>query len=110
LFSHLGLSLPSGLFRSDFSTKILNMPLSSSIRASCTARLILLHVITRTIVGEECRSLPSSIWSFLYSSVTSSLLGPNIPLFPYTLSIRSSLNYKNDPITGHQGPRRRVEV
>jgi hypothetical protein len=35
-------------------------------------------LITRTILGEEDRSLSSSLCSFLYSPVTSSLLGPNI--------------------------------
>jgi hypothetical protein len=36
------------------------------------------NVITRTILGEEYRSLSSSLWSFLHSPVTSSLLGRNI--------------------------------
>ena len=34
--------------------------------------------ITRTLLGEECRSLSSSLYSFLHSPVTSSLFGPNI--------------------------------
>jgi hypothetical protein len=37
----------------------------------------------------------STFWSFLHSPVTSSFLGPNIPLstlFSNTLSLRSSLN------------------
>jgi hypothetical protein len=37
-------------------------------------------------LGEQCRSLSSSLCSFLYSSVTSSLSGPNI------LRVRSSVN------------------
>ena len=43
-------------------------------------------------IGEEYRSLSSSLCSFLHSSVTSSLLGPNILrniLFSNTLSVRS---------------------
>jgi len=36
------------------------------------------NFITRTILGEEYKSLISSLCSFLHSPVTSSLLGPNI--------------------------------
>ena len=66
-----------------------------SIRATCPAHLILLDLITRTILGEEYRSLSSSLGTFLHSPVTSSILGPNIllnTLFSNTLSLRSSLN------------------
>ena len=52
--------------------------LSSSIRATCPAHLILLDFITRTTLGEEYRSFSSSLCSLLHSPVTSSLLGPNI--------------------------------
>ena len=65
------------------------------IRATCPARLILLDFITRTILGEDYRSLSSSLCTFFHSSVTSSLLGLNIllnTLFSNTLSLRSSLN------------------
>ena len=54
-----------------------------------------LDFITRTIFDEQYRLLSSSLCSFLYSPVTSSLLGPNIPLstlFSNTLSLRFSLN------------------
>ena len=64
------------------------------MRATFAANLIL-DVITRKIMGEEYRSLISSLGSFLHSPVTSSLLGPNIllnTLFSNTLSLRSSLN------------------
>ena len=50
---------------------------------------------SRTILGEEYRSLSSPSCSLLYSPVTSSLLGPNILLntiFSNTLSFLSSLN------------------
>jgi hypothetical protein len=56
--------------------------------------LILLDLITRKILCEGYR-LISSLCSFLYSPVTSSLLGPNILLstvFSNTLGLRSSLN------------------
>jgi hypothetical protein len=52
----------------------------SLIRATCSAHLILLDFITRTILGEGYRSINSSLCSFLHSPVTSSLLVPNIIL------------------------------
>ena len=70
-------------------------PLSSPIRATCPAHLILLYFITRTILGEQYKSFSSSLCSLLYSPVTSSLLGPNIllnTLFSNTLGFLSSLN------------------
>ena len=46
------------------------------IRATCPTHLIHLDFIIRKILGEEYRSLSSSLCSFLRSPVTSSLLGP----------------------------------
>jgi hypothetical protein len=68
------------------------------IRATCSAHLTFLDFITRTILGEEYRSLSSSLCSFLYSPVTSSLLGLYIhlsPLFSDSLGLHSSLNVSN---------------
>ena len=71
----------------------LSLPLSSPIRATCPAHLILLDFITRTLLGEEYKWFSSSLCSLLHSPVTSSLLGPNVflnTMFSNTLSFLSS--------------------
>jgi hypothetical protein len=68
------------------------------IRAACPIHPSLLDFIARTIMGEEYRLLGSSLCSFLYLLVISSLLGPNIllnTLISNTLSLRSYLNVSN---------------
>ena len=67
--------------------------LSSPIRATCPAHLIL-DFLTRTIFVDEYGSLRSSLYSFLHSPITLTLLGPNIhnTLFSNTLSQRYSFN------------------
>jgi len=43
---HLYICLPSGVFPSGFLTKTLDVPLLSSLHATCSAHLILLDLIT----------------------------------------------------------------
>ena len=71
-------------------------PLSSPIRATYPAHLILLDFITRTILGEDFKSFSSSLCSLLHSPVTSSLLGSNILLntmFSNTLTEFTTIYY-----------------
>ena len=92
---HLCLRLPSGLFPSGFPTKSLYITLLALIPSSSHSSRLYRHtVFGRTVFGEQYRSLSSSLYRFLHSFVTSSLVGPNILLsilFSNTLSLRSSL-------------------
>ena len=69
LSSHLCLGLPGDFLPSGLPIKTLLMPLLSPIRVTCPAHLTLHDSITRTILGEECRSLSSSLFSFFHSPV-----------------------------------------
>ena len=64
LFSHLRLSLPSGLLPSGFPTKTLQTHLLLPIRTTCPTHLLVF--ITGTILGKEYRSLSSSFNTNLF--------------------------------------------
>ena len=90
---------PHWFLPSVFPSKTLYIPLSSSIRVTCPAHLILLDFISRTILGEVYKSFSSSLCSLLHFPVTSSLLGPNIlcnTMFSNTLSFLSFRNVESD--------------
>ena len=101
LKDHLNIILPSTPLspRWSLSTKF---PHQNPVNASplpytyyILAQLILLDFITRTILGEEQRSLGSLLYSFIHVHVASSLLGPNILLntiFSHNLSLLLSLS------------------
>ena len=80
IIQHLRLGFPSGLLPLRFPHQDPIHPLSSPIRATWPAHLILLDFITRTILGEAYRSFSYLLCNLLYSPITSSLLGPNIVL------------------------------
>jgi hypothetical protein len=76
----------------------LYLPLLVPIRATCPVHLILLDFITQTGMDEEYTSLSSSLCSFLYSHITSSLLDPdNLPntLLSNTFTLRFSLSLRD---------------
>ena len=96
--AYLRLDFPSGLFSSVFPTKTLYTPLSSphpyALHATTISFFSILSPI-RTVLGEEYRSLGSSLCSFLHSSVNSSLLGPNSllnTLFSPTLNVSDKVS------------------
>ena len=96
LYSHLHLSLPSGLFPSGFTTKAQYAPLLTPYVLHAP------HISLFSILSHEQYLVSSKDYcSFLHSPVTSSLLGPNILLntpFSSTISLCSSLNV-NDQVS-----------
>jgi len=72
------------VFPSGLPIKNLYALLLAPLRATCSAYLNLLNLITRIISGEQYRSVNSSLCSFPHSPVISSLLGTNIPSAPYS--------------------------
>jgi hypothetical protein len=95
--SHLRLGLLTGLFPSCFPTKILYAFLTSPMRATFIAHLILLDLITIIIFGQAYKICNSSLCSFLQHPSTSSLLSSNTlysARFSITLSLHVSLSMR----------------
>jgi hypothetical protein len=78
LSTHLHLGLPSGLFPSGFPHQEPIHPLPSPIRSTCSAHLIILDFITRTVLGEHYRSFSSSLSNLLYAWYASMIFREHI--------------------------------
>ena len=91
---------PFGLIPPGFPTRTMYAPPLSPITAPFRSHLILLDLINRIIFCKEFKSLSSTLYSFINSPVSSSLLGQYSPQHPILqpLSLRSSLNM-SDQVT-----------
>ena len=111
---YFNITLPSTLRSSTWSpflkfshqNPVHNSPLRHTCQ--CPAHLILPYLITQEVFGVEHRSFSFSLRDILHSTVTLSLLGPNILLsitFSDTLSLYSSLNVTDPRFTTIQNKR-----
>jgi len=98
LSSHLHLGLPSDLFLSGFSIKILYAVLISSMHITCPTHLTVHDLITLIIFSDEYKLQSSSLCTFIQPLITSSVLGLHIllsTLFLNILHLCSSLNVRD---------------
>jgi len=98
LSCHPLLGLLSSLFTSGFRTKILFTLLNPPMRATCTANLVLIDLVTRILFGEAYKLWSSSVCGFMQPPATSTLLRLNIllsTLFSNTLSLCSSQSVRD---------------
>jgi hypothetical protein len=102
LSSHLRLDLSSGIFPSGFYAKTVYASKLFPIRAALHAHLILHHLITGMIFGNECTSWSFSLSNILLSYINSSRIGPqiflnalliNTPSLCFSLSVRDQVSH-----------------
>lgn len=95
---YLCLGLPSNIFSLEFPAKRLYMFIISSVRAKCSAHLILVDLVTLIISGNQHNLRIVPLRSFLRRPVLSTTWSSNILLnsiFSRTLNLYTSLDERN---------------
>jgi hypothetical protein len=101
---YLRLGLPSGLFPPGFPTKTLHTFVSSPMRATCPAHLILVDLISLILSGEEYKIWSSSLCNFFNLLLLHPSLVQIFSLGPCSqiLSLCSSLNVRDQVSHPHK--------
>jgi hypothetical protein len=105
LSSHLGVRLPSVLFRQVFHQNFYGFPITT-IRATFPVQLKLLDLITLTIFGGEYKLWSSSLCNFLQSPVTFSF-----QIFSYApCPVRNNTNFYGEGLAPRPAPKLDVHL